>query len=135
VTNARNVTLRNMVIGDGTAAVGQAADTATSIGDDGVSLSSSSTVTIDNTLISRTAAHGVRGLNVNGLTILNSEVLNAGTAIDEDAVNLTELLGVSAITSSVFDGMHSQGLMVQNDTMSPERLPCSSRAPVRAISE
>ncbi|HSR50530.1 MAG TPA: right-handed parallel beta-helix repeat-containing protein, partial [Acidobacteriota bacterium] len=114
--NSTVAVLRNMTIGDSAATAGQAADTMTSIGDDGISASNVSSLTLDNLLISRTATHGIRGSSLSNVTILNTEVLNAGTAIDEDAVNFTELLGVSTITNSVFDGMHSQGISVFNDT-------------------
>lgn len=118
-----NAVLRNLTVGDPTAVVGQAADGTVSVGDDGVSVTGNGSLVLDNVLISRTATHGIRAANTSDVTILNTEVLNAGTAVDEDGADFSELLGTSSITSSVFDGMSSRGLDVQNDTKSSAMTP------------
>lgn len=115
LSNVNNVVLRHMVMSPGGA-----------VGDDGIHATSVNGLVIDNTRIENTGTHGVRGVGLSNLTVLNSEVFGAGDADEEDGFNLSELLGTSSITSTRINNHITHGIEVFNDTKtsaaSPDRL-------------
>ena len=115
------VTFKNMVIGDGTATLGQAPDSTTFIGDNGIDATTVTNLTLNNVKIARTEVQGVDGIGVNGFTMINSEILNAGDGNEENGLDfgeatgsLTGLLGTALIRGSVIDGMNETGMEVRN---------------------
>ncbi|MEM1055581.1 MAG: Ig-like domain-containing protein [Bacteroidota bacterium] len=109
LTGVNNVVLRHMVMN--------------TAGDDAVQAVTVSGLVLDNTRLDGTQTHGVRGVSLSNLTVLNSEVINAGNNINEDAFNLIELLGSSSITNTVIDEHQSQGVSIRNDTKTSAATP------------
>jgi hypothetical protein len=122
------VTLANMVIGDPAAVAGEAPDPTNFVWGAGISatdVTGSPGLTITNVLISRTASHGVEGVRLTGLAVSNSEILNAGDAISEDAMRFGEggpdgLFGTATVTNTVLDGYVGSGIQIDNSSGSVE---------------
>lgn len=112
LTNANDVRLRNLVLSNST--------------DNGIEAATVSGLVLDNVRLDGAGTHGLRGTGLTALTILNSELINAGNAVDEDAVNVIGLFGDSFVTNTVIDEHHSQGIFVSNATrtsaITPDRL-------------
>jgi hypothetical protein len=113
------VTLKNMIIGDGTATTLQGADTTNNIGGDGINLVNSSNIVLENVRIARTGGHGIEGTGVVNLTLRNTEILNAGDAAAEDGLNFAggntnELSGTLTVADSVVTASHGNNLYISN---------------------
>ncbi len=122
---ASTVSLANMVIGDGTAVSGQAPDAVVSIGGSGIvatDVTGSPGLALANVLVSRTADHGVDGTRVTGLSISDSEILNAGDGAGDNALNFggsggpDGLFGTATVSNTVLDGHVGSGLGLENAT-------------------
>jgi hypothetical protein len=121
LTNTRFTTLKNMTIGDSTATAGQTPNATNHISGDGIDMNNANDVTLDNIRIARTGNHGIDGTGVTNLSMVNSEIYNAGDANGDSAFafndfgsNQTNLEGTVTITNVVFDGMVENGIDVEN---------------------
>lgn len=129
LNTAMNVTLRNMVIGDPTAAVGQAPDATNLVGTAGagsgivaIDVTGAPGLTLTNVLVSRTADHGLAATRLGGLVISGSSFLNNGDGAGDDALHFGAsggpdgLFGTASVTSTTVDGFAGAGLVVHNAT-------------------
>ena len=116
LSNATNITLQNMTIGDVTAAPADSPDGVNSIGDDGVNAANVINLDLLNVTLARVATHGVRGVSVTNFTLDNSLVLNAGDAQEENGLDFTELRGDNFISRSLFDAFNESGIKVMNSS-------------------
>ena len=130
LTNAANVTLRNMVIGNAGRVFSDAVSGASSIIDNGMELTNVTGLTLDNVLISDTGDHGIQGFGANiNLNLLHTEILNAGdngagATNGDDAMDFAtgiggpagphSLTGTANIDASILAGMSDTGLEVEN---------------------
>ncbi len=115
------VTLRNMVLGDSTATLGQAKDATNNIGADGIDLVGVDDVVLTNMRIARTKDHGIDGTDVTNFSISDSEIFNAGdsdgdSGISFEGVGSNNLDGTATITSTTVDAPVEMGLRVQNSS-------------------
>ena len=115
------LTLRNMLIGDGTATAGQAKDATNRIGGDGIDLVGVDDVVLTNLTIARTDDHGIDGTDVTNFAISDSEILNAGddngdSGISFEGVGNDNLDGTATVTNTVIDGAVEFGMRVQNSS-------------------
>ncbi|MCC6189132.1 MAG: tandem-95 repeat protein [Anaerolineales bacterium] len=105
LSNAANVTLRNMTLSTAGGSVND--------GRDAIRVSNSSNLTLDNVLINGSGNgvannSGLEASGLAGLTILHNEIRNAATTIgvessDVWAVDLTNVTGTAAVSHSIFD--------------------------------
>jgi hypothetical protein len=121
LTNTRFTTLKNMTIGDSTATAGQTPNATNHIAGDGIDMNDANDVTLNNIRIARTGNHGIDGTGVTNLSMVNSEIYNAGDANGDSAFafndfgsNQTNLEGTVTITNVVFDGMAENGVDIEN---------------------
>ncbi|HEX2254764.1 MAG TPA: IPTL-CTERM sorting domain-containing protein [Thermoanaerobaculia bacterium] len=122
LASTRNVTLKNMVIGDPAAVAPGSPDGNNAIGGDGIDMTAVDNTVLDNVKISRTAVHGIDGTGVTNLTVTNSEFLNTGDGNDEHAMafndaamlNENNIDGTVSITNTVFDAYHEDGIRIEN---------------------
>jgi hypothetical protein len=118
-TNAINLDLRNMDIGDGTALPSQPANNTNNIGGHGINLNGVTNVDLTNVTIARTGIHGINGTDVTDLAIADSEILNAGDGNEEHGLNfatvgVNNLDGTVSITNTVIDAFAEDGVYVEN---------------------
>ncbi len=122
VNNVRGgFTLRNMVLGDGTATLGQPKDATNNIGGDGIDLVSVDDVVFTNMRIARTNNHGIDGTDVTNFAISNSEIYNAGndngdSGISFEGVGFNNLDGTATVSNTTVDAAVEFGMRVQNSS-------------------
>ena len=80
----------------------------------GIHLLSTSAVNLDTVTVSGGAQMGINGNDVNGLTMTNVTVQNAGDENLEDGVQFVNLRGTVAVTNSSFTGNYHRQFEVQN---------------------
>ena len=119
LSNTEDVDLRFLIIGEAAATAGEGPDTTVNISGDGISMSTVDDVLLDTVKIARTGGHGVEGTGVTNLTIQDSQILNAGTANEEqglsfDAFGSNNLDGTVNILDTVVDGSYENNFVVQN---------------------
>ena len=115
VNGAGSVTLRNLLIGESTTAVGDAPNSDINIDGDGVDLTNVTQATFDNVKIADTDGDGIKGTGVAGLTVLNSELLNNGITADNDETGIdfrgdgsNHISGTVMVVNTIIDGSQSQ---------------------------
>ncbi len=121
LTSVTGLTLKNMIIGDSTATIGQSKDATNNIGGDGISLTNVDNVDLNNLKIARTNNHGIDGTGVTNFAMTDCEVLNAGNANDEHGIDFggvgsNNLDGTVTITNSTIDASANHGLFIQNSS-------------------
>jgi len=113
--------LAHMVIGDSTAAPGQAPDGTNNIGGDGISMTTVDAAAFTGLKIARTAVHGIDGTGVTGLTMTDVQILNAGDGNDEhglafDGNGFNNLDGMVVLTDVEIDGSSNHNAFIQNSS-------------------
>jgi hypothetical protein len=125
LTSADDVRLRNLVIGSGAATRNDAVSATSLIADNGIELTGTTDLLLDNVMVSQTNDHGIEGFGANsGLTLRHTEILNAGNdgagpndgddAMDFSTGSGAPLTGTVLIESSVLAGMSDSGLELEN---------------------
>jgi len=130
LTSVNQVRFCNLVIGNAAVTRNDAVVGTASLSDNGMEVTDTFDLMLDNVLISETADHGIQGFGTNvGLILLHTEILNAGNSgagptDGDDAIDFKtgiggpmgphSLLGVVEITSSVLAGMSDTGMEVEN---------------------
>ncbi|TFI58325.1 tandem-95 repeat protein [Sphingomonas parva] len=99
------------VTGTGAAGSGGAISGSTGVG---VSLTNVSAISFTDFAISGGGDDGLRGNNVNGLTLLRTSVTNNGNASGERGLDLIGLTGIVGITASTFTGNAADQIIVTN---------------------
>lgn len=114
LTAVTDVTLQNMTIGDSTATPGQGPNGDAPIAGDGIQVSNSSGLTLNNVTLAETGVHGINAQSLTNLTVNDSLVLNAGNAQEENGFTLVELRGDNFVRRSLFDAFNETGIVVTN---------------------
>ena len=115
------VTLRSMIIGESAATTSEGKTTTNNVAGDGIEISGSDSIVLENVKIARTGGHGIEGTDVTGFSIKNSEVLNAGDANDEDGLNfaggaVNQLDGAVVMEDNIFSAAAENNVYISNAT-------------------
>lgn len=116
-----SLSLKNMTFTNACTADFPAAPTGLSLGvntaDNAViHLQNATNVTLDNIDITGSAEQGINGHNVNGFSLLNSTITNAGNGPDEDGLHFFNMSGTSAITNTSITSSGDDNVNIQNNT-------------------
>ncbi len=118
LTSTAAPSLRYMALGETAAAVGEAKSTVNAVAGAGISMTTVTGATFRDIKIARTGSHGIVGTGVAGMTLADTDVLNAGDADNENGLEFasgaSNLSGTVTLTNVRVDGAASWGLRVLN---------------------
>ena len=106
--SASGITLKNINFTNASTSDLDADNSGLSTGDNlatnaSIHLQSVTTVTLDNLNITGGAEQGINGNTVSGFSLLNSTIVDAGNAPDEDGIHFYNMSGTCAITNSTIN--------------------------------
>ncbi|HEX8384538.1 MAG TPA: cadherin-like domain-containing protein, partial [Rubricoccaceae bacterium] len=86
LTSTASPSLRYMILGEASAALGEAKSTTNAVGGNGISMTTVTNPVFRNLKIARTGGHGLVGTGVAGLTLADTDIFNAGDADNENGI-------------------------------------------------
>ncbi len=118
LTSTAAPALRYMILGAAAAAVGETRSTANAVAGAGIAMNGVAGAVFRDLKIARTGSHGIVGTGVNGMTLSDTDILNAGDGAGENALEFgagaSNLTGTVALTNVRADGAATAGLRVAN---------------------
>lgn len=119
VLNNTGATAGLTVTGNGAACTSAATCTGGAIQNtsgDGLALTSTSTVSLTRLFVGGTANHGINANAVNGLTLNNARVQNAGNGDNEHGLNLINAAGTVTLDATTFVGAAEDLIHLENNS-------------------
>ena len=118
LTSTASPSLRYMVLGETAAVLGETRSTVNAVAGAGIAMTGVTNAVFRDLKIARTGSHGISGTGVNGLTVTDTDIFNAGDGVNENALEFaasaSNLIGTAALTNVRADGAASRGLRVAN---------------------
>lgn len=129
--SARDIILENMNFTNAATVDFPAAPTGLSLGNNtadnaAIHLQGVTNAILDNLNITGSAEQGINGHNVNGFTLSNSTITNAGNGPDEDGLHFYNMVGTSSITNTTITSSGDDNVNIQNNNNLPGDLPQST---------